>query len=193
MDVKGKKIGIAVTGSFCTISEAMTEFERLTFLGADITPIVSFNVAAMDTRFGRSEDLLRHLEMISGKKCIDSIDGAEPIGPKRLLDLLLVAPCTGNTLGKIANGITDTPVTMAVKAHLRNQMPVVLAIATNDGLSGSARNIGSLINTKNIYFVPFGQDDPVNKPSSLVAKFRMIVPTIEHALEGRQIEPLLVM
>lgn len=193
MDIKGKKIGIAVTGSFCTIGEAMTEFERLAFLGADITPIVSFNVATIDTRFGRAEDIRRRLEMISGKNCIDSIAGAEPIGPGRLLDLLLVAPCTGNTLGKIANGITDTPVTMAVKAHLRNQMPVVLAIATNDGLSGNARNIGSLLNTKNIYFVPFGQDDPVKKPASLVAKFRMIVPTIELALEGRQIEPILTM
>ncbi|MGI6623417.1 MAG: dipicolinate synthase subunit B [Clostridiaceae bacterium] len=192
MGVNGKKIGIAVTGSFCTIGEAMVEFERLVFLGADITPIISNNVATIDSRFGRAEEIRNSLELISGKKCIDSISDAEPIGPERLLDLVLVAPCTGNTLGKIAGGITDTPVTMAVKAHLRNQMPVVLAIATNDGLSGSARNIGSLINTKNIYFVPFGQDDAIKKPTSLVAKFKLIVPTIEHALDGKQIEPVLV-
>ncbi len=192
MDIKGKKIGIAVTGSFCTIGEAMVEFERLVFMGADVTPIISSNVATIDSRFGTAEEIRRRLELISGKKCIDSIAEAEPIGPKRLLDLVLVAPCTGNTLGKIANGITDTPVTMAVKAHLRNQMPVVLAIATNDGLAGNARNIGSLLNTKNIYFVPFGQDDAIKKPASLVAKFRMIVPAIEHALEGKQIEPVLM-
>jgi len=192
MDIKGKKIGIAVTGSFCTIGEAMVEFERLVFMGADVTPIISSNVATIDSRFGTAEEIRRRLELISGKKCIDSIAEAEPIGPKRLLDLVLVAPCTGNTLGKIANGITDTPVTMAVKAHLRNQMPVVLAIATNDGLAGNARNIGSLLNTKNIYFVPFGQDDAIKKPASLVAKFRMIVPTVEHALEGKQIEPVLM-
>lgn len=191
MGIKGKKIGIAVTGSFCTIGEAITEFERLVFLGADVTPIISNNVATIDSRFGKAEDIRNRLELISGKKCIDSISGAEPIGPERLLDLILVAPCTGNTLGKIANGITDTPVTMAVKAHLRNQKPVVLAIATNDGLAGSARNIGSLLNTKNIYFVPFGQDDAIKKPSSLVAKFKLIVPTIEYALEGKQIEPVL--
>jgi dipicolinate synthase subunit B len=192
MDIKGKKIGIAVTGSFCTIGEVMVEFERLAFLGADLTPIISNNVATINSRFGTAEEFRKRLELISGKKCIDSIADAEPIGPRRLLDLVLVAPCTGNTLGKIANAITDTPVTMAVKAHLRNQMPVVLAIATNDGLAGSARNIGSLLNTKNVYFVPFGQDDPEKKPTSLVAKFRLIIPTIEHALEGKQIEPVLM-
>lgn len=191
MGIKGKKIGIAVTGSFCTIGEAMVEFERLVFLGADIAPIISNNVATIDSRFGKAEDIRNRLELISGKKCIDSISGAEPIGPEKLLDLVLVAPCTGNTLGKIANGITDTPVTMAVKAHLRNQKPVVLAIATNDGLAGSARNIGSLLITKNIYFVPFGQDDAIKKPASLVAKFKLIVPTIEYALEGKQIQPVL--
>lgn len=192
MNISGKRIGVAITGSFCTIDEAIKEIERLVFLGADITPVISDNVAVINSRFGRAEDLRHRLELISGKKCIDTIADAEPLGPKKLLDLILVAPCTGNTLGKIANGITDTPVTMAVKAHLRNQMPVALAIATNDGLSGSARNLGSLINTKNIYFVPFGQDDAINKPTSLVAKFNMIVPTIEHALEGKQIEPVLV-
>lgn len=192
MDIRGKKFGVAITGSFCTIDETIIEFERLVFLGADITPILSNNAATIDSRFGKAEDLRSRLKLISGKECIETIVDAEPIGPKRLFDLVLVAPCTGNTLGKIANGITDTPVTMAVKAHLRNQMPVVLAIATNDGLAGSARNIGSLINTKNIYFVPYGQDDAIKKPTSLVAKFNMIVPTIEHALEGNQIEPILV-
>ncbi len=192
MDIRGKRIGVAITGSFCTIDETLIEIERLQFLGADIIPILSNNVATINSRFGKAEDLRSRLKLISGKECIETIVDAEPIGPKRLLDLILVAPCTGNTLGKIANGITDTPVTMAVKANLRNQMPVVLAIASNDGLAGSAKNIGSLMNTKNIFFVPYGQDDPIKKPTSLVAKFNLIVPTVEQALEGKQIEPVLV-
>lgn len=130
--------------------------------------------------------------MVTGRDCIDTITEAEPIGPKSMLDLIVVAPCTGNTLSKIANGITDTPVTMAVKAQLRNLKPVVLAIATNDGLGANGKNIGALLNTKNIYFVPFGQDDPEKKSNSLIARFGMIVPTVEHALEGKQIQPILV-
>lgn len=192
MNVNNKKIGVAITGSFCTIQDAIIEFERLVFLGADITPILSNSVSIINSRFGRAEDIKKRIELITGKECIENIADAEPIGPKKMLDLVLVAPCTGNTLGKIANGITDTTVTMAVKAHLRNQKPVVLAIATNDGLSASAKNLGVLLNTKNIYLVPFGQDDPENKPTSLVARFGLIVPTIEHALDGKQIEPILV-
>lgn len=192
MNINGKKIGVAITGSFCTIQDVIIELERLVFLGADLTPILSNSVATINSRFGRAEDIRRRIELITGKECIDTIAEAEPIGPKRMLDLVLVAPCTGNSLGKIANGITDTPVTMATKAHLRNQMPVVLAIATNDGLAGSAKNLGLLLNTKNIYFVPFGQDDPEKKPTSLIARFGLIVPTIELALEGKQIEPVLV-
>lgn len=191
MTVKGKNIGYAFTGSFCTISETIKEMERLVFLGAEVYPILSYTVAKTDTRFGRADDLRRRIELVTGRDCIDTITLAEPIGPKNLLDLIVVAPCTGNTLSKIANGITDTPVTMAVKAQLRNQKPVVLAIATNDGLGANAKNIGILLSTKNIYFVPFGQDDPEKKNNSLIAKFSMIVPTIELALEGRQIQPLL--
>ncbi|MGI6085343.1 MAG: dipicolinate synthase subunit B [Acetivibrionales bacterium] len=192
MNVNNKKIGIAITGSFCTIQDAIIEFERLVFLGADVIPILSNSVATTNSRFGRAEDLRKRIELITGKECIETIAEAEPLGPKKLLDLLLVAPCTGNTMGKIANGITDTSVTMAVKAHLRNQKPVVLAIATNDGLAANAKNLGVLLNTKNVYFVPFGQDDSENKPTSLVASFGLIVPAIEHALEGKQIEPILV-
>ncbi|MGI6124876.1 MAG: dipicolinate synthase subunit B [Acetivibrionales bacterium] len=192
MNVNNKKIGVAITGSFCTIQDVIIEFERLVFLGADITPILSNNVATTNTRFGRAEELRKRIELITGKECIETIVEAEPLGPKKLLDLILVAPCTGNTMGKIANAITDTSVTMAVKAHLRNQKPIVLAIATNDGLAASAKNLGILLNTKNVFFVPFGQDDSENKPTSLVARFGLIVPTIEYALEGKQIEPILV-
>ena len=190
MTLKGKHIGFAITGSFCTISKAIIELERIAFLGAEIHPILSAAVASTNTRFGRVDDFRRRLEMVTGRDCIDTITEAEPIGPKNKLDLIVVAPCTGNTLGKIANGITDTPVTMAVKAQLRNQRPVVLAIATNDGLGNSARNIGTLLNAKNIYFVPFGQDAPEKKSNSLVARFGLIVPTIERALEGKQIQPV---
>lgn len=192
MNISEKKIGVAITGSFCTIQDVIIELERMVFQGADLTPIISNNVATINSRFGRAEDIKRRIELITGKECIDSIAEAEPIGPKKLLDLLLIAPCTGNTLAKVANGITDTPVTMASKAHLRNKKPIVIALATNDGLSGSAKNIGLLLNTKNIYFVPFGQDDSENKPTSLISRFGLIVPTIEMALEGKQIEPVLV-
>ncbi|HOQ76597.1 MAG TPA: dipicolinate synthase subunit B [Thermoclostridium sp.] len=192
MTLKGKHIGFAITGSFCTISEALIELERLVFLGAEVYPILSAAVASTNTRFGRADDFRRRIEMVTGRDCIDTITEAEPIGPKSMLDLIVVAPCTGNTLSKIANGITDTPVTMAVKAQLRNLKPVVLAIATNDGLGANGKNIGALLNTKNIYFVPFGQDDPEKKSNSLIARFGMIVPTVEHALEGKQIQPILV-
>lgn len=192
MTLSGKNIGFAVTGSFCTISEAIIELERLAFLGVEVYPILSTAVATTNTRFGRADDFRRRIEMVTGKDCIDTITDAEPIGPKKKLDLIVVAPCTGNTLSKIANGITDTPVTMAVKASLRNQKPVVLAIATNDGLGANGKNIGTLLNTKNVFFVPFGQDDPEKKNNSLIARFGLIVPTIELALEGKQIQPVLV-
>ncbi len=192
MSVSKRKIGFAITGSFCSFQDVIIELERLVFLGADVYPVLSNNAASITSRFGRAEDLRRRIEMITGKTCIETIPDAEPIGPKKMLELLIVAPCTGNTLGKIANGITDTPVTMAVKAHLRNLSPVVLAIATNDGLAANAKNIGSLLNSKDIFFVPFGQDDSENKPNSLVAKFGLIVPTVENAFEGKQIEPLLI-
>lgn len=192
MNINGKKIGFAITGSFCTIQDVIIELERIVFLGADVTPILSNNVATINSRFGRAEEIRRRVELITGKQCIETIAEAEPIGPKKLLDLLVIAPCTGNTMSKLANGITDTPVTMAAKAHIRNQLPLVIAIATNDGLAASAKNLGLLLNTKNYYFVPFAQDDAEKKPTSLVARFGLIVPTMELALDGKQIEPILV-
>jgi len=192
MMVNGKKIGFGITGSFCTISEVIVELERLVFFGADVFPVISNTVATTNTRFGRAEDFRRRIELASGHECIDTIANAEPIGPKKLLDLMVVAPCTGTTLSKLANGISDTPVTLAAKAHLRNQRPVVIALATNDGLAANAKNLGLLLNDRNIYFVPLGQDDPENKTTSLIARFGLIVPTIELALEGKQIQPLLV-
>jgi len=186
------KIGFAITGSFCTIDAVLPEIEKLIKEGADVVPIISETVSSTNTRFGNASDIKMKLEGLTGKNVISSITEAEPIGPKSLLDVLVVAPCTGNTLGKIANAITDTSVTMAVKAHLRNQKPVVLAISTNDGLGANAKNLGILLNTKNIYFVPFGQDDPIKKCNSLIAKMDMIIPTILEALKGKQLQPILV-
>lgn len=186
------KIGIAITGSFCTIDAIFPVIEDMIREGADVTPIISEAVSKSNTRFGRAEDIKMKLEGLTGNKVISSIVGAEPIGPKSLLDVLVVAPCTGNTLSKIANAITDTSVTMAVKAHLRNQKPVVISISTNDGLGANAKNLGILLNTKNVYFVPFGQDDPAKKCNSLIAKVDMIIPTVVEALRGRQIQPILV-
>jgi len=191
MSLNNIKIGFALTGSFCTFNKVFQEIEKLVSEGAEVYPIVSESVNKYDTRFGRVDEWKQRLEEITGKKAISSITEAEPIGPKSLLDILIVAPCTGNTLAKIANGITDTTVTMAVKAHLRNQKPVVIAISTNDGLGANARNLGTLLNRKNIYFVPFGQDDPIKKCNSLVAKFDLIIPTVKEALEGKQIQPIL--
>lgn len=192
MSLKGKKIGFAITGSSCNFALVFPEIEKLAKEGADIYPILSEAAATFDTRFGKAEEWKEKLKEITGKELIETIVEAEPVGPKLNLDILVVAPCTGNTVGKLANGITDTSVTMAVKAHLRNNKPVVLAIATNDGLGASARNIGLLINMKNIYFVPLGQDNPEGKPKSLVAKFDELIPTIGEALKGNQIQPVLV-
>lgn len=192
MLLQGIKAGFALTGSFCTFDKTMRELERMVAEGADIMPIISGAVDSFDTKFGRAEDWKTKIEGITGKKLVRTIVEAEPIGPKALLDIMVVAPCTGNTLGKLANGITDTPVTMACKAHLRNGRPVVIAIATNDGLGTNARNLGALLNMKNIYFVPFGQDDPVKKRNSIIAKSELIIPTVLEALQGRQLQPLLV-
>ncbi len=192
MLLEGLKIGFAITGSFCTLDKIMPEIEKLKNEGADIYPIVSYSVDQMDTKFGSAEEWRNKIIEITGKKPVASITGAEPIGPGAFLDVLIVAPCTGNTLAKLANGITDTPVTMAVKAQLRNGKPVVIAISTNDGLGANAKNLGLLLNTKNIYFVPFGQDDPVKKRNSLMAKMDLILPTVQNALKGVQIQPLLV-
>ena len=185
-------MGFAICGSFCTHERVLRELERLCGEYESVVPIVSETVCATDTRFGTARELLDAVERLTGRKAVSTIREAEPIGPKKLLDVLVVAPCTGNTLGKLSCGITDTAVTMAVKAHLRNERPVVLAVASNDGLSGAARNLGELLVRKNIYFVPFGQDDPAGKPCSLVADFSRIGDTVRSALEGRQIQPLLL-
>ena len=191
MNLKDKTIGFALTGSFCTLEAAVTQLEGIVAAGANVLPIISNNVNDMDTRFGKADVLKDRLVRITGNQIIKTIPQAEPIGPKGLLDILVVCPCTGNTLAKIAAGVTDTSVTMAVKAHLRNDRPVVIAISTNDGLSGNAQNIGKLLNSKNIYFVPFGQDDPVGKKTSLVAKNELVAETLELALEKIQLQPLL--
>lgn len=184
-----KTVGFAMCGSFCTLSKAMEQMERL--CGEyRILPIMSRNAYETDTRFGTAESFIRQAEALSGKKVLHTIVETEPIGPKGMVDVLAVCPCTGNTLSKIANGITDTPVTMAVKSSLRIGIPVVLCAASNDSLGASGPNILRLLNTKNVYFVPLGQDDPVKKPLSLVADFEKLPETIEAALAGRQTQPV---
>ncbi len=192
MRLAGKRLGFVVTGSHCTLQEAIDQIDRLAAEGAEITAVVSFSVSSMDTRFGKAADWCAKLEEITGKEVIKTISTAEPIGPGKLFDLLACVPCTGNTLAKLANGITDTPALMAIKAHLRNQRPVVIAVSTNDGLGLNAKNIAVLINTKNIYMVPFGQDNPVAKPNSLVARLDCLLDTICCALDGKQVQPLLI-
>ncbi len=192
MLLEGIRIGFALTGSFCTFGQVLPELEKFAAEGADIYPIISESVSKFDTRFGKADELKQKLRTITGREIITSIVEAEPIGPKSLLDIMVVAPCTGNTAAKMANAVTDTPVLMACKAHLRNGKPVVLSISTNDGLGNNAKNIGMLLNMKNIYLVPFGQDDPFKKPNSLVAKTELIMPTVVEALKGKQIQPVLV-
>ena len=184
------RIGFALTGSFCTFAQVIQEVQKLTDAGHEVTPILSFAARDTDTRFGKAEDFSRQLEEITGRTPITTLTEAEPIGPKGLFDVLVVAPCTGSTLGRLANGISETPVTLAVKSHLRRNRPVVLAVSTNDALGASLRNIAYLKNAKNIYFVPLSQDDPVSKPNSLVADFTRIDDTITAALAGTQIQPL---
>lgn len=185
------RLGFAMCGSFCTFKLVLEELERLA-KDYDITPIMSQGAAFTDTRFGKAEDVRRRVAEICGREPITTIADAEPIGPRALLDVLVIEPCTGNTLGKLANGITDTPVTMAAKAHLRNGRPLVLAVSTNDALGASARNIGTLMNAKNIFFVPMRQDSPLGKPASLVADFSETAAAIKSALEGGQTQPLLL-
>ena len=174
------------------MARAMEALEAVAAQYGQVVPIVSETVAATDTRFGNAHDFMREMERICGRRVVDSIAKAEPIGPRHLLDVLVICPCTGNTLAKLANGVTDTTVTMAAKAHLRNGGPVVLCPATNDGLAASARNIGVLLDKKNVYFVPFRQDDPAKKPTSLVADFSLVPAAIDAALEGRQLQPVLL-
>ena len=186
------RVGFALCGSFCTFDKAIGALERVKGEFGDVTPIVSERGAALDTRFGNAHDFLREIERICDRRVISTIQAAEPIGPKKLLDVLVIAPCTGNTLAKLAAGVTDSSVTMAAKAHLRNGRPVVIAVSTNDGLGASASNIGTLLCRKQIYFVPFRQDDPVGKPTSLLADFSRIPDAIRAALEGRQLQPVLL-
>ena len=187
-----KTVGFALCGSFCTHARAVEALEQVKARFARVVPIVSETVAATDTRFGAAHDLMREVERICDHRVIATVKGAEPIGPQKLLDLLIICPCTGNTLGKLAAGVTDTAVTMAAKAHLRNQRPLLLAPSTNDGLAASAASIGALLPRKYIYFVPFGQDDPEGKPASLVADFSLLADAAQAALEGRQLQPLLL-
>ncbi|MCL2818081.1 MAG: dipicolinate synthase subunit B [Clostridiales bacterium] len=188
----GVKVGFAVTGSHCTLAEAVKAMEEVRKAGAEITPILSFSVKNEDTKFGKAEDWRGKISEICGNPIIDSIVLAEPIGPQRLLDVLLIAPCSGNTLAKLALGISDSPVLMAAKAHLRNQKPLVLAISTNDGLGANAKNLGLLLNTKNVYMVPFGQDNPKEKAGSLLSDMKRIPGALTEALAGRQLQPLLL-
>ncbi len=184
------KIGWAISGSFCCFAPVLAQMEALAGKGADITPILSFHAALTDTRFGTAQSWKDRFLIITGRQPLETLVEVEPIGPKGLFDILIVAPCTGTTLGKLANGISDTPVTLAVKSHLRRERPVALAVSTNDGLGGSLRSIALLKNVKNLYFVPMRQDDPVQKPNSLMADFGKIDNTIQSALKSRQIQPV---
>lgn len=190
--MRTERIGFAVCGSFCTHQEVLPVLKKLTEQYETVIPIASELAAFTDTRFGTAEDLLTAMETYTGRKVLCDISSVEPVGPKGLLDVLVIAPATGNTMAKLAAGITDSAVTMAAKAHLRNGRPVVIAMATNDGLSGSAKNIGELLVRKNYYFVPFGQDDALKKPTSLIADFSKLPETIDAALQGKQIQPMLL-
>lgn len=192
MKLNNLKIGFALTGSFCTFSKTIPKIKELVDEGANVLPIMSFNAYEMDTKFGKAHDFIAQIEDITRNKIIHTIQGAEPIGPKKMTDVMVIAPATGNTIAKLANGITDTPVTMAAKSHLRNENPLIIAVSTNDALSGSASNIGTLLNRRNYYFVPFRQDNPITKPRSLVFDEEYILKTIEYALNGEQIEPIIL-
>ena len=190
--MRKERIVFAVCGSFCTHEKVLAALEQLTQIYETVIPIASETSAFTDTRFGTSDDLMDRMEELTGRDVLCDIPAVEPIGPKGLLDVLVIAPATGNTIAKLAAGITDTAVTMAAKAHLRNGRPVVIAMASNDGLAAGARNIGELLVRKHYYFVPFGQDDPVKKPCSLVADFSKLSETVDAALQGMQIQPLLL-
>ncbi len=191
MTLKGKHIGVAFTGSFCTYEKAFKELERLVAEGAVVQTIFSDASGTFDSRFGRAKDFVRKAEEMTGNKPMMTIPEAEPIGPGSLLDILVLFPCTGNTIAKLANGITDTPVLMAAKAHLRNNKPLLISISTNDALGMNMKNIGLLLNAKNIYFIPFGQDNPKTKPNSMIAHTELLIPALEAALEGRQYQPII--
>lgn len=183
-------VGFALCGSFCTFSQVIKEMEILKQKGYEIVPIMSFNAFSIDTRFGNAKEHIERIEDICKRKIIATIPDAEPIGPKKLLDILLIEPCTGNTLSKLANGISDTPVTLAAKSHMRNSRPLLIALSTNDALSGSAANIGKLMNTNNVFFVPFRQDLPEGKPRSMISDFSRTEDSIICALKKEQLQPI---
>ncbi len=187
---KDIKIGYAICGSFCTFRRTIDEMRILAQKGADIYPIMSQNAYSLDTRFGKASDFVDEIEEICGKSVIHTIPQAEPIGPKKLLDVLVISPCTGNTLAKLSCGVTDTAVALAAKAHLRNARPLVIGVSTNDALAAAAKNIGALMNNKNIYFIPMSQDDPVKKPNSVVVHFDKTPDAIQYALNHTQIQPM---
>ena len=186
------RVGFAFCGSFCTYDQVMPALERAKARYGDVTPIISEKSAETDSRFGPAHEFIREMERVCDRRVIDTIPKAEPIGPKKLLDVLIIAPCTGSTLSRLANGMSDTSVTMAAKAMWRNGRPVVVAVSTNDGLAGSAKNIAALLDKKHVFFVPYRQDDPVGKPTSLVADFTRINDTVDAALRGGQLQPLLL-
>ncbi|MDF2473886.1 MAG: dpaB [Anaerocolumna sp.] len=190
MDLANKSIGIALTGSFCTFDNVFQEVEHLLDKNANIYSIFSFNSQKINSRFGNASDFIDKMISLTGNSPIMTIEDAEPIGPKNYLDILAIIPCTGNTLAKLANGITDTPVLMAAKAHLRNGKPLVISVSTNDALSMNLKNIGTLLNSKNVYFIPFGQDNPMAKPNSMIAHTNLLIETLENALDGKQLQPI---
>lgn len=192
MELKDKKIGFVFTGSFCTFNKTIEELKKMVKLNAKIIPIMSEHSYTMDTKFGSAEEFKKQIEEITGEKILHTIQDVEPLGPKDMLDIIVVAPASGNTMAKLANDIIDGTAPMAVKSHLRKERPVVIAISTNNGLSGAAVNIGKLLNMRHYYFVPFGQDNPITKPRSLVFKPEMLIKTIESALDGEQIEPIIL-
>lgn len=185
-------IGFAMCGSYCTHKYALSELEKLIACGYEVLPILSENVSSTDTRFGKAEDLKRRLFELTGHRAIDTVVEAEPLGPKIKLDALIICPCTGNTLAKMAQGITDTSVTMAAKAHLRSNRTLVIALASNDALSANLKNISTMLNRKNVFFVPMEQDDPDKKPHSLVASFSLLKATLDSASEGKQYQKIFI-
>lgn len=191
MILSDKNIGIGITGSFCTFDKIIPQIVKLVEYGANVYPVLSNNAKSIDSRFGDAKDFMEIIFNITRNKLIATIEDAEPIGPNEMFDIFLIAPCTGNTMAKLSNGIIDTPVLMAAKSHLRINKPVVISISTNDALGMNFKNIANLYNTKNIYFVPFGQDNHKTKPNSMVAHIDKIIPTLEMALESKQIQPVI--
>lgn len=191
MQLNGVNIGIGITGSFCTFDKIKLQIMNIVEKGANVIPIFSYNAATTNTRFGNAEEFVNEIEGITQNTAILTIEDAEPLGPKGLVDIMMIAPCSGNTLAKLSTGITDTPVLMAAKAHIRNNKPLVISISTNDALGLNLKNIGVLLNTKGIYFVPFGQDNSSGKPKSMVASTELMIPTLKLALDGTQIQPII--